>query len=97
MDLLIHTARIRSCKWRLLLGLTKLLYVDGLNHLLAVRDRRLLKCLTAAKLADDACLFKFALEFLKRFLDVLAFLYLYDNHVLILIFCFIPVFKSTSL
>lgn len=67
---------------RLLLGLAELLNVGSLDHLLAVGDRRLLKCLTAAQFFYDAGSFKFAFELLECFLDVFAFFYWYDNHVL---------------
>ena len=65
----------------LLLSLTKLLNVNGLHHLLAVDNRRLLESLTAAELFNDACFLKFALEFLQCALNVLAFFNLYDNHL----------------
>lgn len=57
-----------------------MLHVDGLHHLLAVGDRRLLESLTATKLFNNACLLIFTLEFFEGSLDVFAFLDLYDNH-----------------
>ena len=74
--------------WRLelLLVLTQLLHVDGLDHFLAVGDRRLFECLTAAEFLYDSCALEFALEFLEGFLDVLAFFYGYDNHAFVFLF-----------
>ena len=59
---------------------TQLLNIDCLHHLLTVDDRRLLESLTATQLFNDAGLFKFALEFLERTFDVLAFFNWYDDH-----------------
>lgn len=64
------------------------LHVNGLHHLLAVGDGRLLKSLTAAQFFYDAGFFKFTFEFLKRSFDEFAFFYLYDDHILMVSFEF---------
>lgn len=58
----------------------KLLHVNCLHHLLAVGDGGLFESLTAAELFYDTGFFEFTFEFLERFLDVVAFFNLYDNH-----------------
>ena len=77
----MHRIVIFRMKRGLLLCLTKLLNVNGLDHLLAVGHRVLLESLTAAEFFNDAGSFEFTFEFLERFLDVFAFFYWYDNHV----------------
>ena len=66
---------------RLLLVGAERLYVNSLHHLLAVGHRGLLEGLARAEFAYDAGLFKFAFEFLESLLDVLTFIYMYDEHV----------------
>jgi len=78
---------------RLFLYAAQLLHVDGLHHLLAVGDRGLLECLTRAQFFNHAGAFKFTFEFLESTLDVLAFFYLYNNHI---IFVFVLYFFAVS-
>ena len=63
---------------------------EGLTpHLLAVRYRRLLEGLAATQFLYHAGALVFTFELLEGALDVLAFLYLYDDHCLVLGFiCF---------
>ena len=49
-------------------------------HLETLLDRWLVILLTGTELLDDTCLFKLSLELLESSLDVLAFLYGYNNH-----------------
>lgn len=68
---------------RLLLDCAELLHIHRLHHLLAVAYRWLFKSLAAAQFLNNTGFFKFALEFLQRSFDVLAFFYLYDYHFVI--------------
>ena len=69
----------------LLFGSAKFLYVNSVLHLEALQYRGLVKLLTTTKLFHYACLLKLSLELLEGLLDVLAFFYWYNNH---LVFCF---------
>ena len=69
-----------SCTVLLVFALAELLNVDGLHHLLAVGDRRLLESLTGTQFFDDTGLFGFTLEFLEGAFDVVAFLNGNNNH-----------------
>ncbi len=70
----------------LLFGLTELLHVDGMLHLQALQNRRLVELLTTAKLFHHACLLVFSLKLLECSFDVLTFFNRYDNHVLCFVF-----------
>lgn len=63
-----------------MLRLAKLLYIDSLHHFLAVGYRRLFKSLTATQFFNNAGALVFSFEFLEGFLNILAFLYLYNDH-----------------
>lgn len=56
-------------------------HVDGVLHLDALGDGRLLVLLATSHLFDDTSLLCFSLELLENPLNVLTFLYRYDNHV----------------
>ena len=58
----------------------ELLHVDCVLHLEALKHRRLVELLTAAKLFHHTSLLKLSLELLKCSLNVLAFFYRYNNH-----------------
>jgi len=51
-------------------------------HLQALEYRRFVELLACTEFLDDTGLFKLSLKLLEGLLDVLAFLYCYDNHVL---------------
>ena len=57
-----------------------MLYVDSVFHLETFLYRWLVKLLTGTKLLNDTCFFKLSLKFLESSLDVLAILYWYNNH-----------------
>lgn len=59
-----------------------MLYVDCLHLGNTTLYRRLLEILTGAKLTDCAGLLELPLELFERALNVLSFLYWYDNHAL---------------
>ena len=58
----------------------QLLYVLSVSHLHTFDLARSLELLATTQLFDDARLIEFTFEFLNRSLDVLAFLYRYDDH-----------------
>ena len=70
----------------LLLSLTELLHVDGMLHLQALQDGRLVELLTTTEFLHDASLLVFSLKLLKCSFDVLTFFNRYDNHVLCFVF-----------
>lgn len=72
---------------RLVLLAVELLYIDSVFAGMALQYRRLVKLLASAELLYDTCLFKFSLKLLEGAFDVLAFLYGYYDHFLML--CFI--------
>lgn len=67
--------------WGLFLVEAQMLHVTGLFHFPTVDHRRLLECLANTQLLYDAGLLEFALEFLKRPLNVFSFFNLYDYHI----------------
>ena len=69
-----------SRKKCLFLVCTELLYVNGVLHLQALQDRRLVELLTTTQLFYNAGLIEFAFEFLDSALDIFAFLNRYDDH-----------------
>ena len=69
----------------LLFSGAQLLYVNSVLHLQALQYRGFVKLLTSAKLLHNTCLFKLSLKLLEGLLDVLAFLYWYDNHFVLLV------------
>jgi len=64
----------------LILVCTELLYVNGVLHLQALQDRRLVELLTTTQLFHNTCLLELSLKLLEGLLDVLAFFYWYNNH-----------------
>ena len=58
----------------------KLLNVNSALLLESILYRRFVKLLTSSQLFYNTSLFEFSLEFLQRFLNVLAFFYRYYNH-----------------
>ena len=51
-------------------------------HLEALQYRGLVELLTGTELFDDTSLFELSLKLLEGLLDVLAFFYRYNNHLL---------------
>ena len=72
----------------LLLSSAQLLYVNSVFHLEALQYRRLVELLTRAEFFHHTCLLKLSLKLLEGLLDVLAFLYRYNNHVAFLVLKF---------
>ena len=54
--------------------------VNGVLHLQALQDRRLVELLTTTQLFHNTCLLELSLKLLEGLLDVLAFFYWYNNH-----------------
>ena len=64
---------------------TELLYVNGVLHLQALQNRRLIKLLTTTQLFHNTSLFELSLKLLEGLLDVLAFFYRYNNHCFLIL------------
>ena len=73
-----------SRKKCLFLVCTELLYVNGVLHLQALQDRRLVELLATTQLFHNTCLLELSLKLLEGLLDVLAFFYWYNNHTVFL-------------
>jgi len=58
----------------------QLLYVLGVSHLYSFDLARSLELLATTQFFDDTGLIEFTFELLNRTLDILAFLYWYDDH-----------------
>ena len=58
----------------------QLLYVLGVSHLHSFDLAWCLELLATTQFFDDAGLIEFTFEFLNRTLDILAFLYRYDDN-----------------
>lgn len=59
---------------------TKVLNIDGLLLSDTLADRRLLEVLAGTQLANRSGLLELSLKLLKSLLDIVTFLYWYDNH-----------------
>lgn len=59
---------------------TKVLNIDGLLLSDTFADRRLLEVLAGTQLANRSGLLELSLKLLKSLLDIVTFLYWYDNH-----------------
>ena len=60
---------------------TELLYVNGVLHLKALKNRRFVELLTTAEFFHHTCLLKLSLKLLEGLLNVLALFYWYNNHL----------------
>jgi len=67
------------------LGGAQLLYVDGVLHLQALQDRRLVKLLAATEFLHDTSFLKLSLKLLESPFNVLAFFYRYNNHTFLVL------------
>ncbi len=70
-------------KWRdfLFLSLAKFLNVYRFHHFLTISHTGLLESLTTAQFFNHTCFFVFTFKFLEGFFDILAFFYLYYDHL----------------